>query len=244
MAARCADYEAAVDTGLIAPSLFEEIEKLAVGGDPCVKNVIGKIFALGKGGVQQDWERAYAIFNELSDAGYAPAQFNLALLLAEKEDLDLEVFLSFVVGLINKYSQSREYIHISRGAADLGIFTLNDRIGRSSEDPDQLSKLKRYLRDFEFTAAKAAHSAAVKILKDERDGHDRNNTIAAILSLGLAVHNAARVPSHGLGAGGGYGPAPAWMNYKGVIGPSSLYRAPAWRSYSGIIGPNVLYKLR
>jgi len=243
-AADCAGYEASVDSGRIAPSLFEEMEKSAVSGDPCVKNLIGKIFALGTGGVPQDWERAYAIFNELSDTGYAPAQFNLALLLAEKDDMNLEAFLSFALGLINKYSQSREYIHISRGAADLGVFVLKEKIKSNANDQIKLVQLNQYLNDFEFSAAKAAHSAAVKILRDESDGHDRNNTIAAILSLGLAIHNAARVPSYGPGGGPGYGSAPAWMNYKGIIGPSSLYRAPAWRSYSGIIGPNILYKIR
>ncbi len=244
LAADCSDYEASVDAGRITPLLFEEMEKSAVRGDLCVKNLIGKIFALGKGGVSQDWERAYAIFNELSDAGYAPAQFNLALLLAEKDDLDLEAFLSFAVGLITKYSQSRDYIHVSRGAADLGTFVLRERIKSNENDQAKVVRLNQYLIDFEFAVAKAAHSGAVKILRDESDGHDRNNTIAAILSLGLAIHNAARVPSYGPGAGAGYGPAPAWMNYKGIIGPSSLYRAPAWRSYSGIIGPNILYKIR
>jgi TPR repeat protein len=68
---------------------IENLSKLVSNDDKCAKNLVGRMYSEGYY-FPRDSERSYAIFYELSNAGYAPAQYNLAYVLAEKKDVKPE----------------------------------------------------------------------------------------------------------------------------------------------------------
>jgi len=224
----------------VSQQLIQVAESRALRGELCAQNIVGRMYAEGSA-VDVDWERAYLIFSNLSDRDYPPAQLNLAIHIADKPDLDLNPYLSFVVGLIAKYGSSSEYADIARGAKEVGLYVLRKKLSESTDGKDKYSSA---LKEFEYKAGEAQVSSAIEIVNKRRAAKERDDTIVGIIALGAAVSAARSRATPSYSATGSWVPAPAWSNYPGIVGPTGLYRAPAWRGYSGIIGPDILYKLR
>jgi TPR repeat protein len=217
------------------------IESAATKGDLCARNLSGRMFAEGRG-APSDWERAYTIFSELANSNYPPAQLNLAILISDKSDLDIPAFISYLTGLIVSNWKIPKYAYIAKSARELGMYALQYRINSDSESEDKKILYSQILRDFEDAVADSAVRTNTEILAKERAGKEREQTILGIIYLGAALYSARA--SMAYGGGSNLVTSPAWMNYGGIIGPSSMYRAPAWGTYNGIIGPSILYKLR
>lgn len=239
--ASCDDLHRSIFVGTkeVSQESLRTAETRAVAGDLCAQSVIGRMYAEGRG-VIIDWERAYTIFSDLSNKDYSPAHLNLAIHIVEKPDLELNSYLGFLVGLIAKYGSSPQHADIARGAKEIGLYILRKRLGESEEK----EKYRTALQEFEFNADQAQLRSALEIVDKRRAAKERDDTIVGIIALGTAIYTARSSSVNAYSSVGSSVPTPAWMNYQGIIGPSSLYRAPAWRSYSGIIGPNILYKIR
>jgi hypothetical protein len=223
--------------------LIQSAEARAVAGELCAQNIIGRMYAEGKG-VSPDWERSYAIFSKLSNKDYPPAHLNLAIHIAEKPDLDLDSYLPFLVGLIAKYGSSPQHADIARGAKEIGFYVLRKKLNESSFEVEKFEKLRASLQEFEFKAGEAMVSSAIEIVNKRREAKQRDDTIVGIIALGTAVYTARTSSAPAYSASGSLVTAPAWSRHSGIVGPTSLYRAPAWRAYSGIVGPDILYRMR
>lgn len=223
-----------------APSaVIEKLQQQADTGSLCAKNIIGRMFSQGHL-VETDHERAYAIFYDLAEQKYPPGQYNFAYVLSKRSDVDPSVVLAYLQGLISSYTADPTYGRLASRATDLGrnyLVDLRAKGGAASE----LEEV------FESVVRRSNYDAAVALVNKTKQRRETEDSIMDFVALGVAVGQLSSTV-RGASANGGFGgnavPAPAWMNYKGIIGPSSLYRAPAWRSYSGIIGPNILYKIR
>ena len=98
---------------------FTELNRRVKNDHACAKNLLGKIYFEGKN-INQDVERAHAIFFELAEKAYPPAQYNLAFVLSKNPTIEPEVVLSLLQALIIRYTGAYDYGHIALKARDLG----------------------------------------------------------------------------------------------------------------------------
>lgn len=169
-------------------SLLQELSKQSTNGDLCAKNILGRIFAKGIG-VNADWERAYSIFTEAAEAGYPPSQLNLAILISEKTDYDLNMLLSYITGIIYTYSTSVEYASIAKSAKDLGNFILTQKIRNPEISEVDKNNYTAMLNSFQYNAADASVKATGYLLNKEAIGKSNELAVVGMISLGASVMN-------------------------------------------------------
>jgi hypothetical protein len=204
----------------------------------CAKNLLGRMYAEGRV-FDVDKDRSYAIFYDLSQAGYPPAQYNLAYLMSERSDVKPQVVLGYLQGFISLYIADEKYGYLVPKATDLGRVYL-DKLKYGSLEVEGLRD------DFESVVRRANTNAAIDLVRKTKERRGTEDAIVGVLALGMALSevSSALRSAHVTSQGSQAVPAPAWMGYRGIIGPSSGFRSPAWTNYPGIVGPNILYQIR
>jgi hypothetical protein len=204
----------------------------------CAKNLLGRMYAEGRV-FDVDKDRSYAIFYDLSQAGYPPAQYNLAYLMSERSDIRPQVVLGYLQGLISMYIADEKYGYLVPKATDLGRGYL-EKLKHGSPEVEGLRD------DFESAVRKANTKAAIDLVRKTKETRATEDAILGIIALGIALSEASSAlrSANVTSQGSQVVPAPAWTGYRGIIGPSSSLRSPAWTIYPGIVGPNILYQIR
>jgi TPR repeat protein len=90
-------YSLNSDKEKLKPHIKELAERVSQK-DNCARNLLGRMYAEGYY-FDKDDDRAYAIFYELSNVGYAPAQYNLAFTLTQKQDVEPKLVFVYLQGI-------------------------------------------------------------------------------------------------------------------------------------------------
>ena len=98
---------------------IQELESLVKEDVKCAKNLLGRMYAEGLY-FPVDKDRSYAIFYDLAQKNYPPAQYNLAHTLATQSDAEPELVLTYLQGLIIAYPMNDDYRYLVPKAVDLG----------------------------------------------------------------------------------------------------------------------------
>jgi hypothetical protein len=198
VAIKDAIYALNADKEKLKPHI-ENLSKLVNSDDKCAKNLVGRMYSEGYY-LPRDSERSYAIFYELSNSGYVPAQYNLAYVLTEKKDVNPEIVFVYLQGLIVTYPLDKTFGYIVPKSIELGRAYL-DKL-RFDNHPSEASLRNQFESAIRTTATTAANelSARTKARKEKED------MIAGILAAGMlayklapAIGSALSAPSYGGG---------------------------------------------
>ena len=154
---------------------FTELNRRVKNDHACAKNLLGRIYFEGKN-INQDVERAHAIFFELAEKAYPPAQYNLAFVLSKNPEIEPEVVLSLLQALIIRYTGSYDYGHIALKARDLG------RVYLSQLNHD---KQEIWSQTFENLVRASIIDAATKITNNTKARNRKEDNIMGMLSMGM-----------------------------------------------------------
>jgi len=160
---------------------FVELEGQIKADAKCAKNLLGRIYFEGVN-APRDHERAHAIFYDLADKGYPPAQFNLAFVLARKPNVEPEAILALLQGIVLNYTGTSEYGYLALKARDLGREYLQQASQATRE---------KLTAPFETIVREATTSAAVKIRQATIERIQTENMIVGILTIGTYASMAA-----------------------------------------------------
>lgn len=156
-------------------SKFIELEKRVKDNEQCAKNLLGRLYFEGVN-VDKDFDRAHAIFFELANSAYPPAQFNLAFVLSKKTEVEPEVVLNLLQGLIVRYTGLYDYGYIALKARDFG----REYLGELSKE-----KQATLTPPFENLIKEATTNAAVQIRNNTKARNEKEDDIMGMLTIGV-----------------------------------------------------------
>jgi hypothetical protein len=187
----CERLREELEAGHNVSSSLKQLETEISHGSPCAKNTLGVLYA--KGSIfSRDTDRAYAIFYDLSQSNYPPAQLNLALILVERRAPFDVALPSYLLGLFAKYFGDHSWGHVGAAARDLGREYLDEGV---RANPDIAADIAQYRAHYESAVKSVIFQTAAAVLQREKAVRDRNDAIAGLLTLGVAL---AQLPSLGL----------------------------------------------
>jgi len=201
---------------------FMELDRRVKDNEQCAKNLLGRVYFEGVN-VEKDIDRAHAIFFDLANTAYPPAQFNLAFVLSKKPEAEPEIILNLLQGLIVRYTGLYDYGYIALKARDFG----REYLGELSND-----KQVTLSPPFESLVRETTTNAAIQIRNKTIATNERNDNIAAMLSLGMT------------GAAFGSKLGTSLSNSRNVSVPTPQFNAIQPRMYSLYpMGGNYLYAI-
>ena len=156
---------------------FKELNRRVSKNQLCAKNLLGRIYFEGKN-VNQDFDRAHAIFFELAEIAYPPAQYNLAFVLSKKPAVEPEVVLSLLQGLIIRYTGLYDYGYIALKARDLG----REYLSKLNHDKQEILS-----QTFENLVRESTTNAAIKIRNNTKQRNQKEDNIMGMLSMGVVA---------------------------------------------------------
>jgi hypothetical protein len=191
-------YSSSSDKENLKPYI-KELADAVSQKDSCARNLLGRMYAEGHYFAKDD-DRAYAIFYELSNVGYAPAQYNLAFTLTQKQDVDPRLVFVYLQGLVLTYSMNEEFRYIVPKSIELGRQFLDKlKDTNNTQEPSLRNEFESVIRETSKGVATEL-SARTKALREKED------MIVGILAAGMlayklapAVGNALSAPSYGGG---------------------------------------------
>jgi len=154
---------------------FLELDKRVKDNEQCAKNLLGRLYFEGVN-VDKDFDRAHAIFFDLANNAYPPAQFNLAFVLSKKTEVEPEIVLNLLQGLIVRYSGLYDYGYLARKARDFG----REYLGELDED-----KQVKLTPPFEDLIRESTINAAIQIRNNTRARNEKEDDIMAMLTIGV-----------------------------------------------------------
>jgi TPR repeat protein len=152
-----------------------ELDKRVKENEQCAQNLLGRIYFEGIN-LEKDFDRAHAIFFELSNKAYPPSQFNLAFVLSKKPEVDSEVVLNLLQGLIVRYTGLYDYGYIALKARDFGREYLSEL---SKDKQASLSP------QFESLIRETTTNAAIQIRNNTMARNEKNDDIMGMLAMGV-----------------------------------------------------------
>lgn len=174
---------------------FGEMNELIKNDDLCVKNLVGRLNYQGQH-FEKNVERAHAIFYELSERNYPPAQFNLAYLLVNEGDTDPKVVIALLQGLYVSYIGTNDYGKLASNARDMGRQYLDD-VTANCRSPERCSEKHGYSREeighvkneFNNVVRLATYNKAAEIVQATQELRNTADAFVGILSLGMAAYS-------------------------------------------------------
>ncbi len=165
-----------------------ELQQMISAGDPCAKNTLGVLYAQGEI-FSQDNDKSYAIFYDLSQKDYPPAQLNLAISLSKKSDVFDEVIPEYLLGLFAKYYGVMDWGTIATDSRNLGreYFTKSILSTANKGREQEIEKLQKLYED---AIKKITLDTASAVLKQEQETRDSVNALVGIVSLGVMAYSA------------------------------------------------------
>lgn len=154
---------------------FMELDKRVKENELCAKNLLGRLYFEGVN-VDKDIDRAHAIFFELANNAYPPAQFNLAFVLSKKPEVEPETVLNLLQGIIVRYTGLYDYGYIALKARDFGREYLSEL------SKDKQSKLTP---PFENLIRETTTNAAIQIRNNTRARNEKEDDIMGMLTMGV-----------------------------------------------------------
>lgn len=186
----CDDLRAKYLSSPIYQNDLRQLQSLVELDNHCAKNILGTMYARGLN-IQKDFLRAYSIFYDLAQRDYPPSQFNLAVVLASRDDHDPETLLNYLVGLTVKYMRSKDWGSIGTAARDYGRKYLDDRLKTSPNNKDLL-KLSDEFEEKLRIGMKEIHAGFQAKIYEQKQFED---TVVSILAIGMIAHKAASLKS-------------------------------------------------
>ncbi|MBM3758566.1 MAG: sel1 repeat family protein [Acidobacteria bacterium] len=169
---------------------LNRLDSLVKQDDLCAKNLLGKLYFEGKH-ISRDIERAHAIFYDLAERNYPPAKFNLAFKLSLDALIEPTVVLALVQELFASHQGSDEYGRLANNARDLGRSYIANLVSKAEgSDAPRIRALSDGYEDF---IRLSTQESAAKAIERTREVHSTSDSIAAVVSLGLAVSSVASV---------------------------------------------------
>ena len=163
---------------------IKELAEAVKENNNCAKNLLGRMYAEGYY-FSQDEDRAYAIFYELSNLGYAPAQYNLAYTLSEKKDVEPKLVFIYLQGLVLTYPMNEEFRYIVPKSIELGRNYLDKlKAANNLQEP-------ALRNEFEVVIRESAKSVATELSATTKALREKEDTIVGILSAGMLAYKLA-----------------------------------------------------
>jgi hypothetical protein len=155
----------------------------------CAKNLLGRLSYEGTN-VPKDTDRAYAIFYDLSKANYPPAQYNFAYTLSQKGDVEPQVVIDYLKGVIAGVADKEDYQYLIPKAVNVG-----DQYLKVQVDPKKYD-VKGLTSDFNKFVADYYIQSGNQIIANTKRSRANADAFVGIFSLGLAasmIGSSARV---------------------------------------------------
>lgn len=175
--------------------ILTEIRSRGDSGELCVQNLAGRLYFEGVM-FEKNIDLAHQIFFALANKGYPPAQFNLAFKLSEDPESSAVDVLNLLQGIFVSYVGNDEYGGLASKARTLGrgfVLKRTKAIQSCQADPGCTLKLEtgdeleKYSDNFENILRKSNHDLAAKVVQDTQALRKATDTVAGLLSVGLAV---------------------------------------------------------
>lgn len=161
-------------------------------GSSCAKNLLGRLSYEGTN-VPKDADKAYAIFYELSKENYSPAQYNFAFTLSQNREVEPQVVLDYIKGVIAGVADKEDYQYLIPKAVNVGDQYLQNQV-----DPKKYD-VKSMTTDFNKFVADHYVQSGNQIIANTKKSRANADAFVGIFSLGLA---ASMVGSSARAAGG------------------------------------------
>lgn len=175
----CAQLRENLQNGRDVTDSVKQLSLAISRGSQCAKNTLGVLYAKGVV-VALDKDHAYAIFYDLAQVNYPPAQLNLALLWAERREPFNVALPNHLLGLFATYFGDKEWGEVGAAARDFGRKYIADSLDTSAAVAPNIIE---YRAQFELAVKSLTFRTANYVLEREQATRDRNNAIAGLLTL-------------------------------------------------------------